>query len=144
MPHDDETSPEASALRYLSQRLARRLRRRFGDGLTASQMSALVTVRRHEPIRLSEFARREHISKSTVTRAVANLETRGLINREIDPDDARGFAIRLTPSGRQVLEEVGGLQDAYVDRQLAALDPADRDAIRAALPALERLLTIRA
>jgi DNA-binding MarR family transcriptional regulator len=144
MPQEVEVSPEAAALRYLAQRLARRLRRRFGDGFTASQLSALATVQRHEPIRPTDFARREYISKSTVTRAVAKLEAQGHVKRETDPDDARGYVIGLTPSGRQVLEEVGARQDAYLDRQLAALEPADLDAIRAALPALERLLAIRA
>lgn len=137
-------SADASALRYVAQRLARRLRRRFGDGFTASQLSALNTIRRHEPIGLTDFARREHISKSTVTRAVAKLEADGLIIRETDPDDARGSQVRLTDTGRKVLAEVGARQDEYVERQLAALDPTDREAIKAALPALERLLAVRA
>lgn len=144
MPGTAIATTEASALRYLAQRLARRLRKRSSDGLTASQVSALATVERHEPVRLTDFARYEQIGKSTMTRMIAKLEAEGYVAREVDADDARGFVVHLTCHGHEVLQAVSARQDAYLEMQLAALSAADRKAIRAALPALERLLAIRA
>jgi len=137
---------EASALRYSAQRLSRRLRRQAvaDGGLSGPHLSALATVGRHTRLRLGDFARYEQVGKSTMTRLVATLETEGYLVRQVDPEDARGFVVELTRHGRDVLQAASQRQDSYLEAQLAALDPADRAAIRAAIPALERLLAIRA
>lgn len=131
---------DAAALRYAVQRLSRRLRRRGDDGLTASQASALATVERHRRLRLGAFARHEQVGKSTLTRVVAKLEAAGYLSRDVDPNDARSFVVELTDLGRKVLQAANERQDAYLEEELTRLDEADRAAVAAAVPALERLL----
>ena len=60
-----------------------------------------------------------HLSQSALSRVVGRLESAGLVERAICPDDRRGIAARITPAGREryeaarpthrrVLEEVLG------------------------------------
>lgn len=81
------TDVDAQAITPLGQavhRLSRRLRKRTDLALSASQMSALITVERHGEMRLGELARLEQISKSTMTRLVSKLEAVGFIHRWVD------------------------------------------------------------
>lgn len=135
---------EAAALRHTTLRLSRRLRKQSGAGLTPSQMSALATLERHGTIRIGELARLEQIGKSSTTRLAARLEEAGYIRREADPEDGRGYSVALTELGRDLLDASNERANAYLARQLAALDAADRRHVVAALPALERLLGVKA
>jgi DNA-binding MarR family transcriptional regulator len=133
-----------SALRYAVQRLSRRLRRQIGDAVSPPHLAALSAIERHGRMRLGALARHEQIGKSSMTRLVARLEEDGLLTRVADAADRRGFVVELTESGRRALHEANVREDAYLGAQLAMLAESDRAAIMAAIPALERLLAIRA
>jgi DNA-binding MarR family transcriptional regulator len=104
------------------------------------QLSALATIDLHGPLRLSDLARREAVTAPTMSRVLAALDDNGLVVRAADPQDARGVLITLSDKGRTVLEEIRNHRTALVARRLARLDDAQREALRAALPAIEALL----
>jgi DNA-binding MarR family transcriptional regulator len=107
-------------------------------------MSALTTVERHGQLRVGELARLEQVGKSTVTRVVSKLEKAGYLNRWVDPDDGRSSLVALTDRAASALQAAASRQYAYLIRQLAALDAADRNALFSALPAIEKLLEVKA
>jgi DNA-binding MarR family transcriptional regulator len=131
-------------LRLSLVRLARRLRKRAGTGLTPSQLSALSTIERRGPVRLGRLGELEQINKSSVTRLVAKLEASGLIVREPDADDARSSLVRLTDEGRGLMAESSERADAYLARQIAALTPDEQRRLLSAVPVLQRLLEVKA
>src|SRR5919107_1084603 len=45
-----------------------------------------------------------HLSQSALSRVVGRLESAGLVERAICPDDRRGIAARITPAGRERYE----------------------------------------
>jgi DNA-binding MarR family transcriptional regulator len=135
---------EVTPLRLVTHRLARRLRKHSGAGLTPSQLSALSTLERHGAIRIGQLATREQISKSSVTRLVAKLETLGLVERRPDADDGRSSYVDLTDQGQELLTSSSHRADAYLSRQVAALSQDDQQRLLAALPVLERLLDAKA
>ncbi|CUR58485.1 conserved hypothetical protein [metagenome] len=135
---------DATALRYAVQRLSRRLRRQAQYGLTVTQISTLTTVERHGSIPMARLRDAEQTSKSALTRVVARLEHDRLIERQIDPDDRRGFVISITNQGREILAEATNRQDLYLLRQLEALDGDDRAKLLDAVEAIENLLRARA
>ncbi|HKU79212.1 MAG TPA: MarR family transcriptional regulator [Rhodanobacteraceae bacterium] len=137
-------APPVAALAQVVQRLSRRLRKRADLHLTASQTSALATVERHGELRLGELARLEQVGKSTMTRAVTKLEDAGYIRRWVDPGDGRVFLVALTDHGAAELREARSRQQAYLLRQFDALDAAERAALLDAVPALEKLLAVKA
>jgi DNA-binding MarR family transcriptional regulator len=110
------------------------------ESIPPLQLSALVTVEQHGPLRLSELARREAVTAPTMSRVLSALDEQGLVIRTPDPSDARGVQIVLSDDGAQRLTEVRSHRTALVARRLARLGDEERQQIIAALPALEALL----
>lgn len=130
--------------RLVVLRLARRVRRESSAGLTPSQATALSSLERNGSMPVGTLADREQISKSSVTRLVARLEELGLVTRRPAADDGRSWLVEITDQGMARLKDSERLADEYLARQLAALSPQDREILAAALPALERLLDVKA
>ncbi|MCL4833811.1 MAG: MarR family transcriptional regulator [Caldilineaceae bacterium] len=68
----------------------------------------------------TELARSQRLSKNTVSAHLRSLEERGLIEREIDPDDLRAFRIQLSEAGRLLMRHslpihIGFLNDLTTD-----------------------------
>lgn len=127
-------------LRVAVVRLERRLRKSSTTGgATPSQYSALSLLGRHGPLRLGELARREQISKSSVTRLVAGLERGGLVRRIEDDTDARSASVELSTTGRELLSEMMRGSNDYLRDRLAALDEHDRATLADAVEILTRL-----
>jgi DNA-binding MarR family transcriptional regulator len=136
--HEESLGEEATRLRLAVGRLQRRIRIDSGD--SPLQLAALVTIEGHGPLRLSELARRESVSAPTMSRVLTALDEQGLIVRAPDPQDARGVLVTLSQAGRIRLEEIRTHRTALLACRLQRLDPVQRAAIRAALPAVEALL----
>jgi DNA-binding MarR family transcriptional regulator len=127
----------SARLRLAIGRIARQLRQDNPEGLTLTQLSTLVRVEEHEPVRPGQLAILEGISPSTLTRLIASLEDTGLLLRMTDPHDGRVSHLRLSDEGRQTLARIRGRRNAALQKRIAALSDADRAALGAALPALE-------
>ena len=57
-------------------------------------------------MRPSEIAAQLALDNSTISRQLQKLEAQGLIQRTIDPSDARAHLITLTQDGAQILDIV--------------------------------------
>ncbi|WP_433282472.1 MarR family winged helix-turn-helix transcriptional regulator [Pseudonocardia xinjiangensis] len=136
----DEQTDLAARLRLVVGRLHRRIRIDGRESIPPLQLSALVTVEQHGPLRLSELARREAVTAPTMSRVLASLDDQGLVIRTPDPNDARGVRIVLSDEGAARLAEVRSHRTALVARRLARLDVEQRHILDAAMPALEALL----
>jgi DNA-binding MarR family transcriptional regulator len=130
----------AVRLRLAVTRTARRLRQEAPAGLTPSQGAALASVERHGPLTPSELAQRERVQRPTITRMLAGLEERGLVQRAADPADGRSSLLSLTPAGRALLDDVRTRKDAYLARRLQELEDEERAVLERASAILERLL----
>lgn len=117
-------------------RLNRRIRSSTG-GLSHGQLSALSTIVRRGPLRPGELAGIEVVAAPTITRVISDLEGRGLVARQPDPDDGRSFFVSATDAGVALLLEARTDRARAVSAVLAELTPAQRRTIAAALPALE-------
>jgi DNA-binding MarR family transcriptional regulator len=135
----DVDSRQVASLQDASLRLTRRLRKHSQTELTMSQISALSTLQRHGPLRVGELARREQISKSSVTRLVARLEVTGYLERKVDPEDGRSFVVAITAHGHDLLASARQRANEFLAVEVNRLAEDDRRALLAALPALERL-----
>jgi DNA-binding MarR family transcriptional regulator len=77
-----------------------------------------------------------------MTRIIGVLEEGGYVMRETDPADRRSCLIALTPQGAEVLAGTHNARAGRLARHLADLDPRQRAALVAALPALEALAEV--
>jgi DNA-binding MarR family transcriptional regulator len=129
----------SARLRLAVARIARQLRQDNPEGLTLTQLSTLVRVEEHEPVRPGQLASLEGISPSTLTRLIASLEDAGLLLRMTDPTDGRVSYLRLSDEGRATLTRIRGRRTALLQQRIAALSDTDRDALAAAVTALEQI-----
>jgi DNA-binding MarR family transcriptional regulator len=134
------TTVDAARLRLVLMRLSRRLRQEVPAPVTPSQLSALARLDRGGPMSLGDLAAAERVSPSTLTRIVAALETDGLMSRAPDPVDRRVARVAISADGHALLEAARARGTGYLADRVAGLDPADAEALAAAVPVLERLL----
>src|SRR5258708_4516819 len=92
---------DITRLRVAVGRLHRRLAQRSSGELTFAQISALVMVEKHGPIRQGELAAREKVAAPSMTRTVGGLIEAGLVEKIPDPDDGRSRHIVVTPAARR-------------------------------------------
>jgi DNA-binding MarR family transcriptional regulator len=105
---------------------------------SVSQALALHALDADPPLSQQELAARLRLEKSSVSRLVADLERRGLIQRHRDEENRRVVRLRLTDAGRQAHIELGATFHQHYTRWTAELTPAERDALVVGLSALLR------
>jgi len=137
---EDVDNDRVARLRLAMARLARQQRRSFPTGLTPSQISALITIDHHGPIRLSDLARLEAVAPPTITRIVAKLEADALVERRLDDRDRRSARVTITDEGHRRIAETRAARNEWFGRKLAALSSEDLAAVLAAVEPLEHLV----
>jgi DNA-binding MarR family transcriptional regulator len=122
-------------------RLARRLRQMQDESLelNPNQLSAMGVLLNSGDQLMGELAALEKVRPPSMTRIVNSLEVRGYVARRPHPRDHRQCLVALTEAGRQVLLANRRRRDEWLAVRLAGLDPAEREALRRAIPVLERL-----
>jgi len=149
MPHNQETDDVAQrsvsdsvmiALRKIIQAIelnSKRLVKRVG--LTGPQLVILQEVTRSGEVTAGEIARAVSLSQATVTGILERMEKRGLLARQRSDRDKRRIMVRITESGRQILEDAPPLmQEAFVEK-FSSLQEWEQTMI---LSALQRLVGI--
>src|SRR3954453_16897064 len=127
----------------LDTRLAaiwRPLLRQSSRDLSRTAISVLALLRDRGPQRITALAEAEAIAQPTMTTLVNRLERDGHVTRSADPADGRAALIEITDPGREALERLGEQRTQLLAEPLAALDPEERAALEAALPALDQLI----
>jgi len=135
------TSAElAPRLRLAVTRLARLLRQHGQEGISASQLSALVTIERLGAVTLGELASVEKVQPPTMTRIVDSLEDQGFVRRETDEQDRRICRVRATPQGRKLLERSRSRKTAFLADRLREMGPDEAEVLARAAELLERMV----
>jgi DNA-binding MarR family transcriptional regulator len=96
------------------------------SGLTPRQFAILMVVAEQEGLTQTDLVERTGIDRSTLADIVARLLSRGLIQRRRAKDDARAYAIKLSPQGAKALREAQPGAAAADQKLLAHLPPAKR------------------
>jgi len=128
-----------SQLRFGVTRLVRVLRHQSNGDLSSSLVSVLATLDAEGPKTLGELATAERLTPPTITRIVAQLEERELLERTHDVNDRRVSRVALTPQGALLLVENRSRRNAYLAERIARLTPEQQDLLRAAAPLLDEL-----
>jgi DNA-binding MarR family transcriptional regulator len=130
----------APMVRDAITRLNRRVRqtRPVGD-LTATQLNALTSLELAGALSPRELADVERVQPPTMTKIVAKLEERGLVQRSPHPTDGRQVILAATEAGRAVLAQFERARDEWLASRLAELRPEERDTLRRAAEILRKL-----
>jgi DNA-binding MarR family transcriptional regulator len=139
------------AERALAGEVAAALERLFGlfrslnppDGLSLTAAATLATLERSGPCRLTWLAVREGVTQPAMTQLIARLQEAGLVDRGTDPADGRVAQIRLTDEGRATVARRRAVRADRLADLMAGLTPGERDALAAAVPAMDALANTR-
>ena len=109
---------------FQANRMARRMDAALAEVLKGEELlgfEAMVLVaiffEKRGEIKPSVLAVAFQTTRGNVSHCVSSLEAKGLVERRIDPEDARGFQLMLKPSGRRRAVRVVGILDR-IQRQL--------------------------
>jgi DNA-binding MarR family transcriptional regulator len=125
-------------------RIQRLIRRRLRGGsagprLRGAEVELLRLVDSRPGIGISDAARELHLAGNSVSTLVNQLARDGYLLRETDPADRRAARLLLTEAAEKRLRDWQRRRAELVVRHVSRLDEADREALRAAMPALRRL-----
>ncbi|ODB79687.1 MarR family transcriptional regulator, partial [Micromonospora sp. II] len=128
----------APQLRDAITRLNRRVRqaRPVGD-LTVTQLSALTSLNLAGALTPRELADVERVQPPTMTKIVAKLEERGLVQRTPHPTDGRQVILAATEGGRAVLDQFERARNEWLATRLAELTEDERETLRRAADILQ-------
>jgi DNA-binding MarR family transcriptional regulator len=115
--------------------------RRTGPTLEMSQWATLRRIG-GSPCTMSELARFKGVGLPTISKSVDMLVRRGWVERWVDKADRRQTLVRLTASGRGVLDDCRRALEKFLDERLAHLSAAERKAVDASLQLVRKALTV--
>lgn len=122
----------------VSERLSVIYATRFN--LDIPQWRILANLASRGDMTAQDIARITYSHKSTVSRAVQELENRGLIARKVSPADKRSFTLALTSEGRRMFRQLLPLVLDFERKLMASISDADARALLKGLAALETVL----
>ena len=130
-----------SELSSTLERLLRLIREvsTVGD-ISATSAAVLSRLGRTGPQRVTELAMAEGISQPAMSQLINRIEDDGLVVRTTDAADRRGVLVEISERGAAVISARREERARVLEAALGRLEPADRSAIAAALPALGRLV----
>lgn len=125
--------------------IRRHLSRRAAElGLQDGEWGVLVHLRRSgEGISQKALAWRLGNEPHALVRVLVNMEKAGLVLRAVDPEDARGRQVSLTPRGRALAEDLIGAIDRFERDLIGDLDEAEVAVFIKALRQMRGKLTER-
>lgn len=109
----------AVASSRVSKAFAERYRAEFG--LTTPEWRVLAHLAQSDAVSVREIHARVDMDKSKVSRAAARLEASGLIEKHENAEDRRLLDMRLTAKGRDLIDRIVPIADAYQDEILTLL-----------------------
>ena len=86
----------------------------------------------------AELAKRLFMPKATITGYLKSLEAKGLIRREIDPDDLRRHRLRTTACGRETVARGRRILSDQYGKRLARLHGHESDELQRLLEKLSQ------
>jgi MarR family transcriptional regulator, lower aerobic nicotinate degradation pathway regulator len=97
-----------------------------GRGLRGYHYRLLAALEEWGPASQADLGRSTGIDRSDVTAALAQLESRNLIERTVDPEHKRRNIVTLTPAGGEQLRDLDTVVDAVQAELLAPLTVTQR------------------
>jgi len=75
------------------------------------------------PTQLSHF---QHVKKNTISSLLRGLEENNLVERHPDAEDKRGYVIRITPAGKELVKTIGPKRLQMMNELASGLTPDEK------------------
>jgi DNA-binding MarR family transcriptional regulator len=121
---------------YTSTRFAEVYSEKFG--LSIPEWRVLATVGERAMLRAKDIEAERHLHKTVVSRAIAKLRARGLLDLKSNAEDRRESFLMLTGKGRKLYAEIIPLARTYSREILVSLSAAERAGLERGIERLMR------
>jgi DNA-binding MarR family transcriptional regulator len=138
---DDDLQGLGEELITTAARMVRWVPRDPSFELSLAATRLLARLQDNGPTRISDLAIAERCSQPTITNHVKRLEAARLVDRRVDPGDARAWIISLTETGKEQLASMRSSLGRSLQPHLAAMSAKDRKALREGVAAMRRLMS---
>jgi len=100
-----------------------------GEQVSLAHSHILFEIRRMENPSIQRVADELGMDITTFSRQIKALEIKGLVVRQVSPEDRRVSLLGLTGEGAQVLEKIDRYMAARIERIFSAMTPFERDIV---------------
>lgn len=108
-------------------------------GLTPPQFDVIATLGNTAGMTMNVLAEKTLVTKGTLTGIVDRLEQKGLVQRQVPPENRRCFKIVLTPAGEEVFAQIFPAHIAHLKQRFNQLTPAELQQLRQSLSKIREL-----
>lgn len=124
-------------LRFVSNHVSMRFQKLLeAENITVTEWVALRTLWGQNDASHAALIRTMGTTKGAASKVISRLEEKQLVERQLADGHARAQSLRLTARGKALVPHLAGLADANDDHFFAHLQPAERQALMAAMQAL--------
>lgn len=107
--------------------------------LTPAQFDVIATLGNTQGLSMGDIGEKTLITKGTLTGVVDRLEKKGIVAREIPPENRRSVIVSLTTEGNQLFETVFPAHIADIQKHLETLDTSEMELLKVLLGRLQKV-----
>ena len=110
-------------------------------GLTTTQFDVIATLGNQPPMTCKELGEKTLVTKGTLTGVLERLEVKGILERELNPEDARSQMIGLTSVGQSLFEKVFPAHLQHLEKAFSKLNEKELLEITKSLQSINQIFT---
>lgn len=106
--------------------------------LTPAQFDVIATLGNTPGLSMGDIGEKTLITKGTLTGVVDRLEKKGIVNREVPPENRRSVIVSLTPEGNELFGQVFPAHIADIHQHLGTVDTSEMELMQVLLKRLQQ------
>jgi len=126
--------------RFYTRQIGLLNERPYGGDFTLTEGRVLFELAHAPALKPGDIVASLGLDPAYVSRILKRFETAGLVDRQRDPDDGRGFLLRLTPAGRAAFEPLNQASVEGLSAMIGHLTGDQQREVSGAVRALTELL----
>ena len=110
-------------------------------GLTTTQFDIVATLGNQPPMTCKELGEKTLVTKGTLTGVLERLEAKGILERHLNPEDARSQMIGLTADGQSLFEKVFPAHLQHLEKAFSKLSAKELSDVTKSLQSINQIFT---
>ena len=110
-------------------------------GLTTTQFDVIATLGNQPPMTCKDLGEKTLVTKGTLTGVLERLEVKGILERKLNPEDARSQMIGLTKEGQALFERVFPMHLQHLEKAFSKLSEKELAELTKSLQVINHIFT---
>nr|WP_251374956.1 MarR family transcriptional regulator [Polynucleobacter sp. MWH-UH35A] len=109
--------------------------------MTTTQFDVIATLGNQPPMTCKELGEKTLVTKGTLTGVLERLEAKGILERKLNPEDARSQMIGLTKEGQKLFEKVFPAHLRHLEKAFSKLSKSELEEVTKSLVTINKIFT---